>query len=179
MSRWTTKRWTVAVVVTLVAALVTGIPTGIISTGFYTRMTPVLWWNYPVWAVTAVLAGLLAATYRGGDGAKSSGVSGRVSVGSVMSALAIGCPVCNKVVVALLGVSGALGIWAPLQPLIGVASVALLGIALWLRLRTPPVCKLPASGRETPTGSTEANGPQTFGEFAAKSETSASGDRLR
>jgi len=39
---------------------------------------------------------------------------------SVLATFAIGCPICNKLVVALLGVSGALTCWAPLQPLIGV-----------------------------------------------------------
>ncbi len=49
--------------------------------------------------------------------------------------LAIGCPVCNKVALVLLGASGALSIWAPLQPIIGLASVALLAAALAWRLR--------------------------------------------
>ena len=174
MSRWNTRRWTVAVVVTLVVALVTGVPTGILHTSFYTRMTPVLWWNYPVWALSAVLAGLLAATYSGKDDAASGGVTGRVGLGGVLSALAIGCPVCNKVVVALLGVSGALGIWAPLQPLLGVASLALLGLALWLRLRTPPVCKLPTPAEENASSSAlvDRGRPRTFKEFSAQSETS-------
>ena len=179
MSRWSAKRWTVALVVTFVVALVTGIPTGIISTSFYTRMTPVLWWNYPVWAVTAVLAGLLAATYASKDDGRTGGVSGRVGAGSVLSALAVGCPICNKVVVALLGVSGALGIWAPLQPLIGLASIALLGGALYLRLRTPRVCKIPAASDNATLVVAKGNAPQTFQEFAGRSESQGSEDRSR
>lgn len=143
MRGWTVRHWAIAVAVMLAAALVMGIPTGIVETPYYTRMTPVLWWNYPVWGISSVLAGLLAGTYGGPASAVSTGVSGRAGLGGVMSVLAVGCPVCNKVVVALLGVSGALGIWAPLQPLLGVASVALLGAALWFRLRTPRVCPVP------------------------------------
>lgn len=149
MRQWSVRRWAVALSVMAASALAIGIPTGVIGNPFYTRMTPVLWWNYPVWAVSSVLAGLLAGTYGGPTAASSTGVSGRVGIGSVMSALAVGCPVCNKLVVALLGVSGALGIWAPLQPLLGIASVALLGVALWFRLRTPPVCQLPDSANQT------------------------------
>jgi hypothetical protein len=26
-------------------------------------MTPVVWWDYPIWAISAVLFGLVAATY--------------------------------------------------------------------------------------------------------------------
>ena len=49
--------------------------------------------------------------------------------------LAIGCPVCNKLALVLLGTSGALTIWAPLQPIIGLASLLLLAGTLAWRLR--------------------------------------------
>ena len=51
--------------------------------------------------------------------------------------LAIGCPICNKVALVLLGTSGAMSIYAPIQPVIGAVSLALLiGTAAWrLRLR--------------------------------------------
>lgn len=52
---------------------------------------------------------------------------------------------CNKAVVALLGVSGALTIWAPIQPLLGVASLALLGYALRRRLTAERACSIPAA----------------------------------
>ena len=37
--------------------------------------------------------------------------------------LAVGCPVCNKVVLVALGTSGALSWFAPVQPLLGLAAV--------------------------------------------------------
>jgi hypothetical protein len=55
--------------------------------------------------------------------------------GGLAAFLAIGCPVCNKIALVALGTSGALTIWAPLQPLIGAASLALLAGALAWRLR--------------------------------------------
>jgi hypothetical protein len=55
--------------------------------------------------------------------------------GGVAAFLAIGCPVCNKVAVVLLGTSGALTIWAPLQPVLALASLGLLAITLAWRLR--------------------------------------------
>lgn len=55
--------------------------------------------------------------------------------GGFAAFLAIGCPVCNKIVLVALGTSGALTIWAPLQPLIGAASLLLLAGALAWRLR--------------------------------------------
>ena len=151
MAGWSLRRWGVAVVAAALAALATGVPTGIVETGFYTRMTPVTWWNYPVWAASAALAGLIAATYvrDGGPRSQAAGGAGSTLGATLLTAFAVGCPVCNKLVVALIGVSGALGYWAPLQPALGVFSIAILGAALALRLRGAASCAAPAAA-ETP-----------------------------
>lgn len=140
---WPARRWLAAAVGMLGTALVIGVPTGIVGTPFYHRMTPVLWWNYPVWALTALLSGLIGATYiHTGDPTTRPS---RVGLGGgILSLLAVGCPICNKVVVLAIGVTGALNLWAPLQPLIGVASLGLLGWALFQRLRGERLCQLPA-----------------------------------
>lgn len=141
--RWPARRVVTAMVTGAVFALAVGVPTGLVSTPVYARMTPVLWWNYPVWAVSAVLGGLVVATYvrRPQDRAPRSGAS-VASGGGVLAALAVGCPVCNKLVVAALGASGAMTIWAPLQPVLGVVSVLLLAWALRRRLRNEYACSL-------------------------------------
>src|SRR5205823_4761704 len=96
------------------AAVLVGVPTGILRTSLYRRMTPVLWWNYPVWAVTALLEGFLLASYvRAGAG---NATTGKATAGGVLSFLAVGCPVCNKLVVLAIGISGAMSYWAPVQP---------------------------------------------------------------
>jgi hypothetical protein len=99
MRTWPVRRWAVTAAVTAVAAVVIGVPTGVISTPFYTRMTPVLWWNYPVWLISSVLEGLLVATYvRVGDPAPSEEAAaprprtGRALGAGLLSAFAIGCP---------------------------------------------------------------------------------------
>ena len=142
---WPLERWAVAAVVTVVAALLMGVPTGIVSTGLYTRMTPVLWWNYPVWAVSAVLVGMVAATYvRAGAPPSSAPDRSRRAVGgTLLTTFAVGCPVCNKLVVGLIGASGATSYWSSLQPVLGVASVALLLTGLVVRLRGQVACPAP------------------------------------
>lgn len=144
---WPLRRWSVAAAVALGAALAIGVPTGIVETSFYTRMTPVRWWDYPVWAISAALVGLIAATYvRRGAGPSSSSRAGRTLGAAVLSTFAVGCPICNKLVVALLGVSGALTYWAPIQPALGVLSVAILAAGLLMRLRGAVACAVPARG---------------------------------
>jgi hypothetical protein len=131
------------------AALVTGIPTGIVPTSFYTRMTPVTWWDYPVWALSAALVGLIAATYvrESRDSlAPAPDRSGRTLGATLLSVFAVGCPVCNKLVVALIGVGGALNYWASIQPVLGLLSLGLLLTGLAVRLRGSAACPSPVAG---------------------------------
>lgn len=136
--RW---RWGRGLLAAVSSALVVGVPTDVIDTDWFTRMTPVRWWEYPVLALTAVLTGLWFAIVRtGSDERGRGGVLGT----TFLSTLAVGCPVCNKIVIGLLGMSGALGVWAPIQPVLAMASLALLGAAVVVRWRrracTPDGC---------------------------------------
>ncbi|GAA2788601.1 hypothetical protein GCM10010533_28560 [Mycolicibacterium pallens] len=127
------RQLVVASVVAAVVAVAVGVPSALITNPLFVRMTPVAWWSYVVWALTAVLSGMLAATYvnHRTTGSATPGRAGLLA--SVGSVLAVGCPVCNKLVVAAIGVSGALNLWAPIQPAIAFASLALLVWALWRR----------------------------------------------
>lgn len=132
--------WLVASLATGGSLLVLGVPTAVIPNPLFIRMTPTETFNVVVWLASAPLIGLLIATYIRpprhaiGHGVGEPG-AGRATLGGVAAYLAIGCPICNKVVVAAMGVTGALSIFAPLQPLIGAVSVALLGATLAWRLR--------------------------------------------
>jgi len=150
----------VAVVAAAVVAVAVGVPSAILTNPFFVRMTPVPWWSYVVWALTAVLSGVLAATYVNRR-ATVSAAPGRAGIlANVGSVLAVGCPVCNKLVVAALGVSGALTVWAPIQPLIAVASLALLGWALWRRLTTLRSCPAAGDGAPTPAVTVAPSAPE-------------------
>lgn len=142
MASWSWQRWITASVAALLTATLIGVPTGMIHTNFYTRMTPVLWWNIPIWLASALLTGLVLATYVHSPSGATKTVSGRLGTGGVLSLFAVGCPICNKLVVALIGVSGALNLWAPIQPVLGIGSLGLLLYALRLRLRSEQACVL-------------------------------------
>lgn len=152
---WQARQWLVAGLGALATAVAVGVPTDVVPTPLFGRSVPVQWWNYPALALTAVLAGLVLSTYVRPPGASSTpppGASpstqqpgivrdGRMgAVGGVLSFFAVGCPVCNKLVLVLLGSSGALSYWAPLQPLFAVASVALLAEAALRRLSAWSQC---------------------------------------
>ena len=138
------RRIAVGALAAFVVAVLIGVPTGIIETPWYHRMTPVLWWNYPVWTMSSLLTGALAATYvRNPAIPVPVNQGGKTFMGSMLSLFAVGCPICNKLVVMAVGVSGALNWFAPLQPLLAGGSLVLLGYALWARRRTAIACRLP------------------------------------
>lgn len=117
------------------ATLAIGVPSDVVDTSLFERMTPVRAQDYVILALTALLAGALAASYAVPLTRACSTQEGKTAAGGLLSFLAVGCPVCNKVIVLLLGTSGALNYFQPIQPLLGVASLALLGVALWVRWR--------------------------------------------
>ena len=103
--------------------------------------------------------GLVVATYirRPGDATASNGL-GAASGGGILAAFAVGCPVCNKLVLMILGVSGALNVWAPLQPVIGVLSMVGLTWALRRRLTNDDACSVSDRARP-PVDRTERHPP--------------------
>lgn len=143
MTTWTPRRWGVAALATLLVLLVTGLPTEMVDNPWFERMTPVLWWNRPVWVLTAVLAGLLLATYVATGEDDLDRPARRGGIGGLLGYLAIGCPVCNKLVVLALGTTGAMSWFAPLQPLLAVGSLVVLGVALRARLRSQAAAACP------------------------------------
>ena len=151
------RRVVVGVLAAAVVALLIGIPTGIVETRWYTRMTPVLWWNYPVWALSALLSGALAATYvRDPSVPVPATEGGKTLMGTTLSLFAVGCPICNKLVVLALGASGALTWFAPIQPLLALGSLGLLAYALWARRRTAAACRLRSSDSDVAAPTTLA-----------------------
>ncbi len=129
--QFTAGSWLAALLAGAGTLLAIGAVTAIFDNPLFQRMTPVRPQDYIIWGLTAALVGLIAGTFIRPRGASNSA---KTLSGGVLSFLAVGCPVCNKLVVLLLGTSGALTYFAPLQIFIGVGS---LGLLVWtLRLRS-------------------------------------------
>ena len=127
----------VCLAASLAYLLVLGVVTALIPNPLFERMTPVTVSNVVFWVVPALLIGPLVASYVVQAQPGACDVGNRTVAGGVLSFLAVGCPLCNKVVVLAIGASGALTYFEPIQPVLGVLSVGLLGYALWLRLQRP------------------------------------------
>ena len=134
---WPARRWGVAALATVGFTLAVAIPTDLIDNPVFGREIPPTWWSWPSLLVSSALAGLLVASYVATPGAtQPDEASTRRGgwAGAFLTYLAVGCPVCNKLVLLALGSAGALRWFEPVQPLLQVAAVALLLWALHARL---------------------------------------------
>jgi len=134
--------WGLSALYTLGAALLIGIPTVLIPNHLFIRMTPTSLQDFGIWGVSVVFIGplmALATLYPIGTTTHAqkrlSAGSGRALAGTLLSFFSVGCPICNKLVVLLLGLSGAMTFFNPLRPFLGIASIVLLSVTLFLRVR--------------------------------------------
>ena len=138
----------------VLSLLAFGLVAAIIPNPIFGRQIPPAPFAIAVWLASAPLMGVLGATYSAPAATSpaalpmstvldpTSGPRHRqgTTFGTVAgfgAFLAIGCPVCNKIALVLLGTSGAMTVFAPMQPIIGAASLTLLtGTLAWrFRLR--------------------------------------------
>jgi hypothetical protein len=142
----------VGVLAAIGTVAIIGIPTDVISNPLFGRQTPVHPYDIAVLIALGILTGALVATYALARDA--AGATKRAGIGSgVLGWFAVSCPACNKIVVALLGASGATSTFAPLQPALGGLAVALAAGALTVRIRalSRAACPLPQNS----TGGTQ------------------------
>jgi len=139
LRNWTARHWLVALGAGTAAALLVGLPTDVIPNPVFGRSIGVTWWSYPTLALTGILSGLLVATYV--NAAPDESISRKGGAGGLLSFFAVGCPVCNKVVLLALGTVGARRWFEPVQPLLAVVSLVLLAWALRSRLLSATACR--------------------------------------
>lgn len=113
--------------------LVLAITTTIIPNPIFPREEAVRMVDYIILGGVTILAAALGATYA--IPKTCSLQRNTLFSGGILSFLAIGCPVCNVAVVALIGTGGALAWFAPLQPILGLAAIGMLLFALVMQIR--------------------------------------------
>ena len=142
--QWTGRKWLWALAFSALFLALMGASTVLIPNQFFTREIAAVWWNYPVWFVTSVAAGMLAATYVRapvGERSREATRSARFGMaGGFLAWFAVGCPVCNKIALLALGYTGALTWFAPFQPVLAVLALVFTVGALVVRLRGEVSC---------------------------------------
>ena len=150
LRQWTSWHLTVAFLAGIATYFLLGIPTDVVNNRVFGRSIESTPWSMPVLIATAVLSGLLAATYVGVSVFDSTAKMG--TIGGALSFFAIGCPVCNKLVLIALGTTGAINYFGPIQPYLAFAGLVLLTWAFLRRLKNARGCAMPQqSSHNTPT----------------------------
>lgn len=147
LASWPARRWLVVAGASLAYTLLVAIPTDLVDTPVFGREVPPTWWAWPALVTSSVLAALLTASYvapgaHAGPGAGTDRAVRGGWVGGALTFFAVGCPVCNKLVLLALGSAGAMTWFEPVQPLLQLAAVALLLWALRVRLRGEVACRV-------------------------------------
>ncbi len=135
--------WVRAIPYSLIAAVVIAVPADLIDTSFFGRPIEPKGIDYLILAVTAALIGTILAIRPEQLTERDEQDQTRTAWGGLVSFLAVGCPVCNQAVVALVGTSGALSWWSPVQPVVGLLAIGLLVHTLRRRLDTYDLAACP------------------------------------
>lgn len=120
------RYWAFAASLGFLIAMVIAIPTRLVPNDWFSRMTPTRPLDYAFLVVSSAMLGMTFALSRRGRRVVATAPVGA----GFATFLAVGCPVCNKLVVALIGTGGALSWFAPLQPFIGIAAIVALAAGL-------------------------------------------------
>ncbi len=116
-----------------------GLLTALIPNPLFTRMTVVEWWGYGLYALTSLLLGLFMGLR---EWSKAKGL-GKACAGGALGVFGYSCALCNKLLVALLGLTAVAAYVQPLQPLFGLLGVGLLGLACARELRAIKIPREP------------------------------------
>lgn len=137
----------VGAIAALATALILGVPTDVVPNPWFGREIGVRTFDVVVLVVLSVLSGALVASYVIRPEISTSPGGAGLGAGA-LGWFAIGCPVCNKLIVAMVGASGASGAFASIQPVLGLAAVGLAAAALVLRFRAlrRGTCPVPSAG---------------------------------
>jgi len=155
---WSAKRWIVAISVGLLTFFVIAIPTAVVQNPVFGREIGVTSWSVTVIVVSSILAGLLTATYVKNEFSDENPRQLKIGgAGALLSYFAVGCPVCNKLALVALGYSGAIQYFAPIQPYLALAGIALLMYSLRMRLNNEYSCSLPFQSTSKTIGEKDAS----------------------
>jgi hypothetical protein len=111
------------------------------SNPFFTRMTPAGALEVALLLLQSLLAGVFVGLPRSPCGKRTAGA------GAIIGFLGIACPVCNKLLVLLIGSALLLEYFEPIRLYVALGGALLLAAAVWLKLARPECLKETQAGR--------------------------------
>ncbi|MGH9169699.1 MAG: hypothetical protein ACRD0Z_02310 [Acidimicrobiales bacterium] len=163
---WSRRQWQLAIGGFVVSFLLMGTIGETLPGASGGRGTPVEWWNYLTLVVSPMLIGSILGTFTPRGQPNRSRLKGATGAGfsAAVGTVAMACPVCNPLAIAVFGAGGILSFLAPERGLVALLSVVLLAVTLLLRLRTTRACLLSyaeSSGSLSLTSTVNSEGATT------------------
>ena len=121
----------IAVLSSIVLFFLFSVPSAMISNPFFIRMTPPTMYEWFILTITAVLAGTYITLYYYKKESQSVKGTCAATGGSFLGFLTFGCAFCNKLLIFLLGISGIMTYFLPIQPYLGALGIVLLGVGIY------------------------------------------------
>ena len=121
----------IAIGLAIVLFIILGIPTALVPNPFlnYVRMIPATPLDYFFLATTSVLFAVLISLKLYYKSEKQVGA--KELAGGAAGFITFSCPICNMLLVALLGGATIMAFIEPLRPILGVISIAILSYLIY------------------------------------------------
>lgn len=120
--------------------LLFGIPTALIPTPWFSRMIPARTLDYVFLLLNSGLIGAYIGVHAYEKHERSKRGDVLATTASLTNILAVGCPICNKILVALIGASAIMTYIEPARVWFGIVSAGLVGVALFLKIKNLRSC---------------------------------------
>lgn len=136
---WSVRQWTAAAATFVVVLIAMGEVGQTLPPASSDRVYPIEWWNFVVLvADSALVAVMIGSFVAPGTKRIASATGGGLT--ATVATIMLACPVCSPLAIPLLGAGGALAFLRGDRGLIALASIAVLALALILRLSATASC---------------------------------------
>jgi len=140
------KHIVLGIIFSIIIALVYGIPAALIPNPFilYYRMIAVTAFDYIFLILISISLGAYLSYFLYNKSLVKQKEDTKVFGGALLGILAIGCPICNVFLMSVFGSALLLGFFEPIRPLVGIASVGLIGASIYfMKNRSCEECSVP------------------------------------
>lgn len=131
----------IGILTSVIIFLIFGIVMALIPNNFFVRMFPPTIIDYIFLFSTSVMLGAYFSLYFYGKQEVYGKEDYAAAGGALPSILAFSCPLCNALLVSLLGAATILAFIEPLRPVFGIFGIGILGFALYLKVKNLKSCR--------------------------------------
>ena len=126
------KYLSIGLLASIILFLLFGIPTDLVPNKYFIRMVPIKITDYIFLSLTSIMLGAyIALHYYSKKTSKKCDYA--AYGGAVAGVFAVGCPICNVLLISLFSATAILTYFEPYRPILGVLTIGILGAAIFYK----------------------------------------------